>query len=92
MEHTMNKQILRAPERLLSRAEVMARTGLSRQTIYNWLAIPGRFPQPRKLGTARLGWLESEIRDWINSRPLAEYPAKKWRTMAGAQESVEAVA
>jgi prophage regulatory protein len=68
-----------SPERLLSRAEVMARTGLSRQTIYNWLAVPGRFPQPRKLGTSRLGWLESEIRDWINSRPLAVYPAKKWR-------------
>ena len=83
----MNITDVAAPERLLSRAEVMARTGLSRQTIYNWLAIPGRFPQPRKLGTTRLGWLESEVRDWISSRPLAEYPVKKWRS--GAEESVE---
>jgi prophage regulatory protein len=89
-EQNMNTTDIKAPEHLLSRAEVMARTGLSRQTIYNWLAIPGRFPQPRKLGSTRLGWLESEVQGWINSRPLAEYPAKKWLAMAGAEGNVGA--
>lgn len=31
----------------------------------------GRFPAPRQLGPLRIGWLRSEIENWLTSRPLA---------------------
>lgn len=31
----------------------------------------GRFPAPRQLGPLRIGWLRSEIENWLNGRPLA---------------------
>jgi predicted DNA-binding transcriptional regulator AlpA len=32
----------------------------------------GRFPKARQLSANRIAWLESEILDWIASRPVAE--------------------
>ena len=52
------------PERLLRVAEVMARTGLSRPTIYRWMP-EGRFPKPVALGPSLIAWPESEINEWI---------------------------
>ena len=57
----------RAPTRLLRLGEVAARTGLSRTTIYVW-RIEGRFPQAVLLGTRNVGWIESEIEEWIRER------------------------
>ena len=57
----------RAPTRLLRMPEVEARTGLSRSTI-NVLRRQGRFPQPVLLGARALGWIESEIEEWIRER------------------------
>lgn len=46
---------------------VKARVGLSRSAIY--LAVSRReFPQPVQLGTRAVGWLESEIEEWIRER------------------------
>jgi len=58
-------------ERILRLAEVKARTGLSRSTIYLWVN-ESRFPKPIKLtdedeGRA-VGWLESEISEWVKTR------------------------
>ncbi len=57
----------RAPTRILRLPEVMARTGLSRTTIYRW-RLAGRFPQPVRLGTRNVGWIESEIEAWLRER------------------------
>jgi prophage regulatory protein len=52
---------------------VKARTGLSRSTIY--LRISEKlFPKPVSLGGRAVGWVESEIDDWLaqqidSSRP-----------------------
>ena len=47
--------------------QVQARTGLARSTIY--LNIKnGTFPRPVLLGARAVGWLESEISDWIAER------------------------
>lgn len=47
---------------------VMASTGLSRSTIYLRIA-QGTFPKPVNLGGARaVGWLESEIQEWLERR------------------------
>ena len=46
---------------------VKARTGLSRSTIYLRIA-EGSFPKPVSLGARAVGWLESDIEQWLNSR------------------------
>lgn len=42
-------------------------TGLSRSTIYA-LISRGEFPKPVPLGARSVGWLSSEVEDWIESR------------------------
>ena len=53
----MQHRILRLPE-------VMARTGLSRSTIYLRIS-QGTFPKPVSLGPRAVGWVEAEIQEWI---------------------------
>ena len=56
----MNTSILRL-------SAVMDRTGLSRSTIY--LRIKqGLFPKPISLGGRCVGWVESEINDWLDQQ------------------------
>lgn len=43
---------------------VKARTGLSRSTIYQRVGA-GTFPKPVNLGARAVGWLESEIDDYL---------------------------
>ncbi|MCY4399817.1 MAG: AlpA family transcriptional regulator [Gemmatimonadetes bacterium] len=57
----------RAPGRFLRLPEVIARTGLSRSTIYLRLD-QGRFPSPVSLGGRAVGWIESEIDEWMRNR------------------------
>jgi prophage regulatory protein len=47
---------------------VIAKTGLSRSSIYDFVAH-GIFPRQRRLGPRRVAWLASEVRAWIASRP-----------------------
>lgn len=51
--------------RILRLDEVMRITGLSRSTIYE-LMNAKNFPQSVKLGKHSVGWLESEVIEWIN--------------------------
>jgi prophage regulatory protein len=53
---------------VLRRKQVEIRTGLSRSTIYARVAA-GKFPKPFDLGGGRaVGWLETEINEWLESR------------------------
>jgi prophage regulatory protein len=52
---------------ILRRKQVEQRTGLSRSTIYLRVA-QGNFPKAVSLGARAVGWLESEIEEWLNSR------------------------
>lgn len=47
--------------------QVKVRTGLSRATIYNMMK-KGSFPMKTALGVRAVGWLESEIAQWMASR------------------------
>lgn len=47
--------------------EVKRSTGLSRSTIYMRIA-EGKFPKPVSLGSRAVGWLESEIQEWLQQR------------------------
>ena len=54
-------------ECFLRLTDVMARTGLSRSSIY--LSInKGNFPRNINLSSRSVGWLESEIDAWMQTR------------------------
>ena len=59
-----------ATDCLLTRAEVEARTKLSRTSIYRKMR-EGSFPEPLQIGTRAVRWRESEIDQFIASRPRA---------------------
>jgi prophage regulatory protein len=61
---------------MLSRKEVIERTGLSAATIWRRVKV-NDFPKPRQLTPNRIGWLESDIKEWEQSRPVgvADLPA-----------------
>ena len=59
-DRTLTPRILRLPL-------VRERTGLSRSSIYLRIS-EGRFPRPISLGERAVGWLESEITEWLNRR------------------------
>ena len=56
----MTHTILRLPA-------VLARTGLSRSTIYLRVS-EGSFPAPVSLGDRAVGWIEAEIQEWLEQR------------------------
>ena len=65
----MSTYILRLPS-------VMARTGLSRSTIYAKVST-GDFPEPISLGARAVGWLSDEIEAWLIGRVEATRGATK---------------
>jgi prophage regulatory protein len=50
--------------KLIRIKDVMERTGLARSTIYKYINL-GKFPQPIKLGTRAVAWVENEVETWI---------------------------
>lgn len=58
---------IRPAPAILRRRQVEARTGLGRSTIYEGMD-KGTFPQSIRLGNKSVGWIESEVTDWINRR------------------------
>ncbi len=59
----MSNRILRLPE-------VLARIGLKRSTVYQFVA-DGKFPKPVRLGLRSVGWRESDVEKWVSARQLA---------------------
>ena len=47
---------------------VRMKTGLSRASVYKYMAL-GVFPRQRHLGPGRVAWRASDVRTWIESRP-----------------------
>ena len=62
----MAQPIQREPA-FLRRKQVETRTGLSRSTIYQYIQ-DGAFPKPVPLGPRAVGWLESDVSEWIAGR------------------------
>ena len=62
----MHTKISNAPT-ILRRYQVQQRTGLSRSTLYQYIK-DGAFPASVQLGPRAVGWLESDISDWITAR------------------------
>jgi prophage regulatory protein len=67
---------MREPDRIIRLKTVLARTGLSRSTIYRKIA-EGTFPTQIKISVNGTGWHESEINRWtadpVGWRPKGEF-------------------
>jgi prophage regulatory protein len=57
------------PSKLLRLPAVCERTGLSRTTLYRWVA-DGRFPHPIKVGPRLIAWPSRTIDQWIVEQEL----------------------
>ncbi|MBP6111427.1 MAG: AlpA family transcriptional regulator [Sphingobium sp.] len=55
---------MNATDRILRLPTVLARTGLSRSTLYRKIA-EGTFPRQVRISIHGAGWYESEINRWI---------------------------
>ena len=62
----MTNQILRLPD-------VMRLAGLAASTLYQKI-LESDFPRSIKLGARSVGWLESEVNDWIEAQILLSRP------------------
>ena len=56
--------------RILRLPKVIGVTGLSRSTIYRMMRT-GEFPAQVSIGPRTVGWRESEVIQWVESRPAA---------------------
>ncbi|WP_333012665.1 AlpA family transcriptional regulator [Kluyvera sichuanensis] len=59
--------------KILRMRDVVLKTGIARATIYDWLnpkspRYDATFPKQRRLGMQSVGWLESEIDEWVLER------------------------
>ena len=61
---------------ILRRMQVQARTGLSRSTLYQYVK-DGHFPSPVLLGLRAVGWRESDVNHWIDTRVTVTRAARK---------------
>ncbi|ELQ3328403.1 AlpA family transcriptional regulator [Pseudomonas aeruginosa] len=50
--------------RIFRLQDVITATGLSRSTLYKYIS-EGTFPKPVSLGDRCVGWVDSEVHDWI---------------------------
>lgn len=63
----MNESLGQAAPVILRRRQVEARVGLGRSSIYDRIRA-GTFPAPISLGAKAVGWLESEINQWVSDQ------------------------
>lgn len=52
---------------ILNIERVTEKTSLGRSTLYAYMKN-GRFPASVRLGERHVGWLESEVDDWVKAR------------------------
>ncbi|EML2577668.1 MULTISPECIES: helix-turn-helix transcriptional regulator [Enterobacter cloacae complex] len=62
--------------KILRMRAVAAKLGIARSTIYDWLNAKSprhdpAFPKPYPLGKQSVGWLESELDEWVLQRRVA---------------------
>ena len=67
-EYTQRQPPQPTDDELWSMKIVRMKTGLSRASVYKYMAL-GLFPRQRHLGPGRVAWRASDVRTWIDSRP-----------------------
>lgn len=76
VEQTVRAHLPTAPRSpsVLRLVEVSKRIGLSRSMVWQ-MAKDGHFPSPRRLSDRAVGWLDTEVTEWLNSREVT--PAQR---------------
>lgn len=64
---------LKAPGRIMSWRQVHALTGLSRSTIFRMMRA-GQFPRSFQISAGRIGWAESAVNAWLQSKAHTTSP------------------
>jgi prophage regulatory protein len=62
-----------AVDRFILEDECLELTTLTKVTRWR-MEKRGEFPRRRKISPGRIGWLESEVRAWMESRPASDIP------------------
>ena len=65
MPQNIQQQNCKPPRRFLRRREVERRTGYSCSNIYRLMSL-GLFPSAYSIGPGAVGWLESDIEEYID--------------------------
>ena len=55
---------------MLRREQVEERCAISRATLYRLIRWRG-FPKPKQMGPNSVRWIETEVDEWLASRPRA---------------------
>lgn len=68
-------------DRILHQDEVLELLGIARMSLYR-MRRAGKFPPHVEIGSQRIGWPESEIKAWVESRrrPAPRKAAQPRRT------------
>jgi prophage regulatory protein len=74
------------PSRVVRPSEFAERAGVSRVTLWRWERA-GRIPARRKIGPNTVGWLESELEQWLDSRPTVRDAPQEWTKAGGGVTS-----
>ena len=74
------------PEKILRLPNVLDRTGLSRSTVY-LRVTEGRFPRPVSLGARAVGWIETEVEEWIARQIEVSREIRRQRTVVSPLSS-----
>lgn len=53
--------------RVIKLKDVINTTGLSRSSIYAYMA-KGGFPKPIQLGPRAVAWIEEEVQEWLKAK------------------------
>jgi len=65
-----------SPTQIIRFPKISEITSLSRTTIWR-LESKGEFPKRLQVGRRGIGWLLSEIEDWMRSRPRSELKSRR---------------
>jgi len=67
MDKTIGIPTTNLQVKVLRKRYVLYELGISAPTLWRWTKSK-KFPQPISLGGRSVGWLQSEVNDWINAR------------------------
>lgn len=64
-----------SPVKILRMRAVTVKLGIARSTIYDWLnpksnRYDATFPKQRRLGKQSVGWVETELDQWLLQRNI----------------------
>ena len=63
--------------RLLKRREIETMLSIGKQSIYNLIRANG-FPEPVRLSSKRIGWLEHEVVEWVQKQPRGAHSKSRF--------------